>query len=149
MEPDGPARGFPTLQFCIDNVFKTLSSDISVGEMAAAVLSDFSLSQKVIRLANSAMYRSFGGEVTTVSRAILVLGVDAISHLTLGVQLLDYFSGVAINRPQASHELKQALIAGELTRLAQQRARHRTGRGGRRLHADAPHEPPSPHLLLS
>ncbi len=107
---------FPTLQFCIDNVFKTLSSDISVGEMAAAVLSDFSLSQKVIRLANSAMYRSFGGEVTTVSRAILVLGVDAISHLTLGVQLLDYFSGVAINRPQASHELKQALIAGELTR---------------------------------
>lgn len=107
---------FPTLQFCIDNVFKTLNTDISVGEMAAAVLSDFSLSQKVIRLANSAMYRSFGGEVTTVSRAILVLGVDAISHLTLGVQLLDYFSGVAINRPQASNELKKALLAGELTR---------------------------------
>src|SRR5207253_722414 len=77
---------FPTLQFCIDNVFKTLNSDTSVGEMAAGVLSDFSLSQKVIRLANSAMYRSFGGEVTTVSRAILVLGVEAISHLTLGVQ---------------------------------------------------------------
>ncbi|WP_458762756.1 HDOD domain-containing protein [Cupriavidus basilensis] len=107
---------FPTLQFCIDNVFKTLNSDTSVGEMAAGVLSDFSLSQKVIRLANSAMYRSFGGEVTTVSRAILVLGVEAISHLTLGVQLLDYFSGVAINRPQASTELKQALIAGEFTR---------------------------------
>ncbi|MDW3683974.1 HDOD domain-containing protein [Cupriavidus sp. CV2] len=107
---------FPTLQFCIDNIFKTLNSDTSVGEMAAGVLSDFSLSQKVIRLANSAMYRSFGGEVTTVSRAILVLGVEAISHLTLGVQLLDYFSGVAINRPQASIELRQALVAGELTR---------------------------------
>ncbi|MDF3838572.1 HDOD domain-containing protein [Cupriavidus basilensis] len=107
---------FPTLQFSIDNIFKTLTSDISVGEMAAGVLSDFSLSQKIIRLANSAMYRSFGGEVTTVSRAILVLGVDAISHLTLGVQLLDYFTGVAANRPQASKELKQALIAGEFTR---------------------------------
>ncbi|MCY0857497.1 HDOD domain-containing protein [Cupriavidus sp. D39] len=51
-----------------------------------------------------------------MSRAILVLGVEAISHLTLGVQLLDYFSGVAINRPQASIELRQALVAGELTR---------------------------------
>jgi HD-like signal output (HDOD) protein len=107
---------FPTLQFCIDNIFKTLSSDISVGEMASTVLSDFSLSQKVIRLANSAMYRSFGGEVSTVSRAILVLGVDAISHLSLGVQLIDYFSGVAPNRPQALKALKQALLAGEITR---------------------------------
>ncbi|MGO4327658.1 HDOD domain-containing protein [Cupriavidus sp. 2TAF22] len=107
---------FPTLQFSIDNIFKTLNSDSSVGEMAAGVLSDFSLSQKVIRLANSAMYRTFGGEVTTVSRAILVLGVDAISHLSLGVQLLEYFSGVAANRPQAAKALQQTLIAGELTR---------------------------------
>lgn len=107
---------FPTLQFCFDNVFKTLNSDISVGEMAAGVLSDFSLSQKVIRLANSAMYHSFGGEVTTVSRAILILGVDAISHLTLGVQLLDYFSGAAPKRPQAARALQQALVAGEFTR---------------------------------
>ncbi|ODV44022.1 histidine kinase [Cupriavidus sp. UYMMa02A] len=107
---------FPTLQYCIDNVFKTLNSDLSVGEMASTVLSDFSLSQKVIRLANSAMYRSFGGEVTTVSRAIMVLGVDTITHLTLGVQVLDFFQGVAPNRPQAARALKQAIMAGEITR---------------------------------
>ena len=107
---------FPTLQYSVDNIFKTLQSDLSVGDMAASVLSDFSLSQKVIRLANSAMYRSFGGEVTTVSRAILVLGVEAISHLTLGVQLLDYFHGVAPSRPQATKALTQALVAGEITR---------------------------------
>jgi HD-like signal output (HDOD) protein len=107
---------FPTLQYSIDNISKTLNGDLSVGEMATSVLSDFSLSQKMIRLANSAMYRSFGGEVTTVSRAILVLGVDAISHLTLGVQLLDYFHGAAPKRPEAAKALKQAVIAGEITR---------------------------------
>lgn len=107
---------FPTLQYCVDNIFQTLNSDLTVGEMATSVLSDFSLSQKVIRLANSAMYRSFGGEVTTVSRAILVLGVEAISHLTLGIQLLDYFHGVAGQRPQATKALQRALVAGEITR---------------------------------
>ncbi|WP_454767007.1 HDOD domain-containing protein [Cupriavidus campinensis] len=107
---------FPTLQYCVDNIFQTLNADLTVGEMATSVLSDFSLSQKVIRLANSAMYRSFGGEVTTVSRAILVLGVEAISHLTLGIQLLDYFHGVAPQRPQATKALQRALVAGEITR---------------------------------
>jgi len=111
---------FPTLQYCVDNIFKTLNADLTVGEMATSVLSDFSLSQKVIRLANSAMYRSFGGEVTTVSRAILVLGVEAISHLTLGIQLLDYFHGVAPKRPQAAKALQRALIAGEITRALSQ-----------------------------
>ncbi|ABF12463.1 HD-like signal output (HDOD) protein [Cupriavidus metallidurans] len=111
---------FPTLQYCVDNIFKTLNADLTVGEMATSVLSDFSLSQKVIRLANSAMYRSFGGEVTTVSRAILVLGVEAISHLTLGIQLLDYFHGVAPNRPQATRALQRALVAGEITRALSQ-----------------------------
>jgi len=111
---------FPTLQYCVDNIFKTLNADLTVGEMATSVLSDFSLSQKVIRLANSAMYRSFGGEVTTVSRAILVLGVEAISHLTLGIQLLDYFHGVAPNRPQAARALQRALVAAEITRALSQ-----------------------------
>ncbi|MGO4307171.1 HDOD domain-containing protein [Cupriavidus sp. RAF12] len=111
---------FPTLQYCVDNIFKTLNADLTVGEMATSVLSDFSLSQKVIRLANSAMYRSFGGEVTTVSRAILVLGVEAVSHLTLGIQLLDYFHGVAPQRPQAAKALQRALVAGEITRALSQ-----------------------------
>lgn len=111
---------FPTLQYCVDNIFQTLNGDLTVGEMATSVLSDFSLSQKVIRLANSAMYRSFGGEVTTVSRAILVLGVEAISHLTLGIQLLDYFHGVAPNRPQATRALQRALVSAEITRALSQ-----------------------------
>ncbi|MCY1209627.1 HDOD domain protein [compost metagenome] len=107
---------FPTLQYCIDHVFSSLDADLNVGEMASSILSDFSLSQKVIRLSNSAMYRSFGGEVTTVSRAIMVLGVDTVIHLTLGVRVLDFFQTVPENRPRAAQALRQAMVAAEFTR---------------------------------
>lgn len=107
---------FPTLQFTVDNMVKTLDSDLSTGDLATAVLADFSLAQKVIRLANSPMYSSFGGEVTTVSRAIMVLGVDAVVHLALGLQLLDTFAGSAAKHPQANEELRRAMLAGEIAR---------------------------------
>ncbi|MBP0620698.1 HDOD domain-containing protein [Cupriavidus consociatus] len=107
---------FPTLQYCIDHVFSSLDAERNVGEMASSILSDFSLSQKIIRLSNSAMYRSFGGEVTTVSRAIMVLGVDTVIHLTLGVRVLDFFQTVPENRPRAAQALKQAMVAAEFTR---------------------------------
>ncbi|WP_317921369.1 MULTISPECIES: HDOD domain-containing protein [unclassified Cupriavidus] len=107
---------FPTLQYCIDHVFSSLDAERNVGEMASSILSDFSLSQKIIRLSNSAMYRSFGGEVTTVSRAIMVLGVDTVIHLTLGVRVLDFFQTMPENRPRAAQALKQAMVAAEFTR---------------------------------
>lgn len=108
---------FPTLQFSIDNLVSTLGSEANVNALASGVLADFALSQRVLRLANSAMYASFGGDVTTVSRAIMVLGVDTVSHLALGLQLLDNFRGAAATRPQASDALKRAILAGEFARM--------------------------------
>ncbi|MGI4776569.1 MAG: HDOD domain-containing protein [Janthinobacterium lividum] len=108
---------FPTLQFSIDNLVSTLGSDANINALASGVLADFALSQRVLRLANSAMYASFGGDVTTVSRAIMVLGVDTVSHLALGLQLLDNFRGAAASRPQASDALKRAILAGEFARM--------------------------------
>jgi HD-like signal output (HDOD) protein len=107
---------FPTLQYSIDNLVSALGTEANTGALATKVLADFSLAQKVLRLSNSAMYSSFGGEVTTISRAILVLGVDAVGHLALGLQLLDNFSGAAANYPHAADELKRAIVAGELAR---------------------------------
>lgn len=108
---------FPTLQFSIDNLVSTLDSDANINALASGVLADFALAQRVLRLANSAMYASFGGDVTTVSRAIMVLGVDTVSHLALGLQLLDNFRGAAATRPQAADALKRAILAGEFARM--------------------------------
>lgn len=107
---------FPSLQFSVDRLVNTINSDADVNALAASVLADFSLSQKVLRLANSAMYSSFGGEVTTISRAIMVLGAEAVRHLALSLELLDNFAGAAAKHPQAGKELKRAIMSGEIAR---------------------------------
>src|SRR3978361_317601 len=64
-------------------------------DMAQTVLTDPVLTQKVLRLANSGMYSAFGQRVTTVTKAILVLGTDAIGHLALGLKLIEELSGAS------------------------------------------------------
>jgi hypothetical protein len=57
--------------------------------MTQTVLSDPVLTQKVLRLANSGMYSAFGQRINTVSKAVLVLGTEAIGHLALGLKLIE------------------------------------------------------------
>ena len=51
--------------------------------MTRIVLSDPALTQRVLRLANSAMYSVFGRKINTVSKAVMVLGIESIGHLAM------------------------------------------------------------------
>jgi len=78
--------------------------------MTETVLSDPVLTQKVLKLANSGMYAAFGQRISTVSRAVLVLGADAIGHLALGLKLIDELSPVD---PTSAHvEMEKSILAG-------------------------------------
>ncbi|MDY0041790.1 MAG: HDOD domain-containing protein [Desulforhabdus sp.] len=59
--------------------------------LAQAVLADLGLTQRVLRLANSSMYKFMDQEVTTISRAIVVLGTETIGHVALGLKILSEF----------------------------------------------------------
>ncbi|MBF0559047.1 MAG: HDOD domain-containing protein, partial [Nitrospirae bacterium] len=63
---------FPAMSNTINNInqFKT-AEDTSVSEFANIVLKDYALTSKVLKLVNSVSYSQFG-EVTTVSRAIII-----------------------------------------------------------------------------
>lgn len=82
--------------------------------MTRTVLSDPVLTQKVLRLANSGMYAAFGQHVNTVSKAVLVLGTDAIGHLALGLKLIEELgAGAADGEATAAHvEMEKAVLAG-------------------------------------
>ena len=72
-------------------------------DMTQTVLSDPVLTQKVLRLANSGMYSAFGQHVNTVSKAVLVLGTDAIGHLALGLKLIEELAAAtpdSVSRPR-------------------------------------------------
>ncbi|WP_229483340.1 HDOD domain-containing protein [Massilia horti] len=80
--------------------------------MTQTVLSDPVLTQKVLRLANSGMYSAFGQRVDTVSKAILVLGTEAIGHLALGLKLIEELARSSPDSALAQVEMEKAVLAG-------------------------------------
>ncbi|NDP59503.1 MAG: HDOD domain-containing protein, partial [Oxalobacteraceae bacterium] len=84
--------------------------------MASTVLSDPGLTQKVLRLANSPMYAVFGRDINTVSKAVVVLGTDAIGHLALGVKLIDGLSVASADSALARGEMEKAVLSGHIGR---------------------------------
>lgn len=80
--------------------------------MTQTVLSDPVLTQKVLRLANSGMYSAFGQRINTVSKAVLVLGTEAIGHLALGLKLIEELSSSSPDSQLAHVEMEKAVLAG-------------------------------------
>ena len=108
---------FPTLSHSIHHIVTAVQSHSDhLEKLVSAVISDFSLTQKVLRLANSAMYAPFGGNVTTVSRAVLVLGQETIGHLALGLRLIDSFKGISTDREKAKRVLAEIMLSGLVAR---------------------------------
>ncbi|MES2298567.1 MAG: HDOD domain-containing protein [Pseudomonadota bacterium] len=80
--------------------------------MTQTVLSDPVLTNKVLRLANSGMYSAFGQSINTVSKAVLVLGTEAIGHLALGLKLIEELSNTSTDSSIAHVEMEKAVLAG-------------------------------------
>jgi len=74
--------------------------------LAAVILKDYALTNKILRLVNSAYYRqAAGGKISTVSRAVVVLGFDAIRNLAITLLLFEHLQDKANVR-----ELKEAFL---------------------------------------
>jgi len=80
--------------------------------MTQTVLTDPVLTQKVLRLANSGMYAAFGQRVNTVSKAVMVLGTEAIGHLALGLKLVEELTNSTPDSIGAQVEMEKAVLAG-------------------------------------
>ncbi len=84
--------------------------------MTRTVLSDPTLTQRVLRLANSAMYSAFGQSINTVSKAVIVLGTETIGHLALGLKLIDGLSAASLGSSDTRSEMERAVMAGQIAR---------------------------------
>lgn len=113
----GEKGDFPALSKSAQHLDESMHDEKNnISDITGAILSDFTLTQKVIRLANSAMYSSLGGDITTVTRAAVVLGMDAISHLALSIRFIDTLSASAPDSEEARVELARAMLAGDIVR---------------------------------
>jgi HD-like signal output (HDOD) protein len=93
--------------------------------MTKTVLSDPTLTQRVLRLANSAMYSVFGQNINTVSKAVIVLGTDAIGHLALGLKLVEGLATASNETATARTEMEKSVLSGHIARQVAASARVR------------------------
>jgi len=110
------ASGFPTLSTTISDVNRVVSSDShSAQQITQVILRDVSLTTKLLQLVNSAVYGQFHGRIRTISRAVLILGCEAVRTAAMTLMMLEFSKG----RPQersVQDELVGAFFAGVLSK---------------------------------
>lgn len=80
-----------SLQHCVE-VVKTLSQDSNTAEVEAitnVILKDMNLTTRVLKVANSIEFNRSGKRITTVSQAIMMLGLSPIRTIACSVMLLE------------------------------------------------------------
>ncbi|MCM8596837.1 serine/threonine protein kinase [Accumulibacter sp.] len=121
---------FPALSESVVAINRIAASENqSTAEVSNTILKDFSLTHKVLRMVNSVCYRQVvGGSISTVSRAVVVLGLDAVRSMATTILLLDHLQ----NRSTAS-ELRDEFLRANLAGVL---ARELGGRGASRPEAE-------------
>ncbi|RTL49473.1 MAG: serine/threonine protein kinase [Rhodocyclaceae bacterium] len=105
---------FPALSDSVSAINKLTNSDKeSINRLSNTILKDYALTNKILRLVNSAYYRQAGGgNISTVSRAVIVLGFDAIRNIAITVLLFEHLQDKGNAR-----ELKEAFLRANLAGL--------------------------------
>lgn len=83
-------REMPVFGRTVDALRTLIADDkASASALAKVILMDAPMTTKVLRLANSAFFNHSHQGISTVSRAIVVLGFDPVVELALSVALID------------------------------------------------------------
>jgi serine/threonine protein kinase/GAF domain-containing protein len=116
---------FPALSTAIGAINRLATSENeSVGSLSSAILKDFALTNKILRVVNSPHYRAVsGGNISTVSRGIVVLGFNTIRSIAVSLILFEHLQ----NKTHAGH-LKEEFVRANLCGLL---AREMAGQLGR------------------
>ena len=88
----------------------TDSEKSAVSELADAILCDQGMTAKLLRIANSVIFNTSGTQVTTVSRAIVMLGFDMVRQIALSVAFVDAFLRGRV-RERVQREMARAFHA--------------------------------------
>jgi eukaryotic-like serine/threonine-protein kinase len=102
------SRDFPTISKYVIEINQKLSESCiqsSASELANIILKDYALTNKLLKLVNSAFYGFVAGRVTTVTRAVVLLGYDNVRLAAISLVLFEHFKGKSSIR-----DLKDATI---------------------------------------
>lgn len=110
-------QDFPSISKTLMDINKLTSSEASASadRLANVVLRDFALTNKILKLVNSAFYGNRSSEVSSISQAIVIMGVDRLRMVANSLTLFGHLTG-----GNSSVDLKdsmiRSLLAGMLAR---------------------------------
>jgi eukaryotic-like serine/threonine-protein kinase len=108
---------FPALSASMERVQRLTGSETeSVEGLSNEILKDVALTNKLLRLVNTAQFRhAGGGSINTISRAVALIGFAGVRNLALSLMLLERMQ----DRSQAAQlrtEFLRGLMAGSLAK---------------------------------
>jgi HD-like signal output (HDOD) protein len=110
--------GLPSLGATLTRLTRLLDSDHeAIAALAEAVLADVALTQRLLHVANTLPFRVAQPPVTTVTRAITLLGFNRVRALAISLVLLDRLVGprqAAMLRAEFGRTLLAGSVAAEL-----------------------------------
>ena len=88
---------FPALSRTIAEINRAVGDENSRSNLLTdIILRDISLTKKLLRLVNAAHYGSFGSHpISTISRAVVILGFDAVRDAAVSLLLFEHLHGRA------------------------------------------------------
>jgi HD-like signal output (HDOD) protein len=108
---------FPALSDAISRIQRlTQSENESLASLSNEILKDVALTQKLLRLVNTAQYQhAGGGGISTVSRAVALIGFAGIRNLALSLVLLERMENKG-HAQRLREDFLRSLMAASLAR---------------------------------
>jgi eukaryotic-like serine/threonine-protein kinase len=104
---------FPALSSMIGAINRSAASDSErISELSGAILKDFALTNKLLKLVNTAHYGRFSGTISTISRAVVILGFENVRQVAVTLMLFEHLQ----NKSQAA-DLRDEMLASYFTAL--------------------------------
>ncbi len=111
----------PAISGHVNEVLKiTLNKRASVNCVAAVILKDYSLTNKILQVANSAYYLR-GAHISTIERAVSTLGLDVVRELAVSISLIEEFLKSGGEKEGLSKQMAISLLSANLSKLLVQK----------------------------
>jgi len=107
-------QDFPALSGIISEINQIVSSESgSASKLAGVILHDLALTNKLLKLVNTASYGQFSGSINTISKAVVILGFETVRNIAVSLILLEFLQ----NKTQAvqlREEIIQSILSGTI-----------------------------------
>ena len=92
-------KDFPSITRTLTDINRLTSSDTktSTKKLAEIILKDYALTNKLLKYVNSAYYGNKSEKITSISRAVVILGYDQVKMIANGLTFFNQLKGDASN----------------------------------------------------